>query len=156
MGAPNAPAGWYPDPSGAPGQRYFDGQQWTSHAPPPPKQSHTGLWVGLSVLAAVVLFFGGCTALMVVGMNKADDPGSVTGAEVSIGQHVSDGKFSFVVSDVSTPEHWIGDPRPRGRWVIATMTVTNTSDQPQSFFVQNQKLIDTAGREYAADSMAAI
>ena len=24
------PPGWYPDPSGAPGQRYWDGQQWTS------------------------------------------------------------------------------------------------------------------------------
>ncbi len=27
-------AGWYPDPSGAPGQKYWDGQQW--NAPPPP------------------------------------------------------------------------------------------------------------------------
>jgi hypothetical protein len=30
-----------------------------------------------------------------------------------------------------------------------------TDREPQSFFVQNQKLIDTSGREYAADSMAA-
>lgn len=29
MGAPS-PAGWYQDPGG-PGQRYFDGTQWTSH-----------------------------------------------------------------------------------------------------------------------------
>jgi hypothetical protein len=28
MGAPNPPAGWYPDPTGVPGQRYWDGQQW--------------------------------------------------------------------------------------------------------------------------------
>ncbi|MGZ4584249.1 MAG: DUF2510 domain-containing protein, partial [Mycobacterium sp.] len=28
--------GWYPDPSGAPTHRYFDGQQWTHYAPPPP------------------------------------------------------------------------------------------------------------------------
>ena len=31
------PAGWYPNPSGAPGQRYFDGRDWTAHhrsAPP--------------------------------------------------------------------------------------------------------------------------
>ncbi|WP_229742820.1 DUF2510 domain-containing protein [Gordonia jinhuaensis] len=28
------PAGWYPDPSGAPGQRYFDGTQWTEHFNP--------------------------------------------------------------------------------------------------------------------------
>jgi hypothetical protein len=27
------PAGWYPDPSGGPGQRYWDGTAWTE--PPP-------------------------------------------------------------------------------------------------------------------------
>src|SRR5271155_4785450 len=26
---PSAAPGWYPDPSGAPGQRYFDGTRWT-------------------------------------------------------------------------------------------------------------------------------
>ncbi len=34
-----APPGWYPDPSGPPGQRYWDGSNWTEHrvaAPPPP------------------------------------------------------------------------------------------------------------------------
>jgi Protein of unknown function (DUF2510) len=33
------PAGWYPNPSGAPGQRFFDGRDWTAHhraAPPQP------------------------------------------------------------------------------------------------------------------------
>src|SRR5271166_4507395 len=40
MTAPSA-AGWYPDPSGAPGMRYFDGKNWTEHRaaptmPPPP------------------------------------------------------------------------------------------------------------------------
>lgn len=28
------PAGWYPDPSGQLGQRYFDGQRWTQHFTP--------------------------------------------------------------------------------------------------------------------------
>ncbi|SKS10692.1 Protein of uncharacterised function (DUF2510) [Mycobacteroides abscessus subsp. bolletii] len=37
MSAPQSAApGWYPDPSGAPGQRYFDGTNWTVTAPPPP------------------------------------------------------------------------------------------------------------------------
>lgn len=35
MTAPNPQPGWYPDPAGAPGQRYWDGRQWTHHAPPP-------------------------------------------------------------------------------------------------------------------------
>ncbi|OBH91279.1 DUF2510 domain-containing protein [Mycobacterium sp. E2733] len=29
-------AGWFPDPSGQPGQRYFDGQRWTQHFVPTP------------------------------------------------------------------------------------------------------------------------
>jgi hypothetical protein len=34
--APTPPAGWCPDPSGAPGQRYYDGKQWTQHLAYPP------------------------------------------------------------------------------------------------------------------------
>lgn len=31
----SAPApGWFPDPSGAPHQRYFDGAKWTDHTAP--------------------------------------------------------------------------------------------------------------------------
>lgn len=33
--APAPQPGWYPDPSGGPGPRYFDGHQWTISAPPP-------------------------------------------------------------------------------------------------------------------------
>jgi hypothetical protein len=29
-------AGWYPDPGGTPGQRYFDGTDWTEHRAAPP------------------------------------------------------------------------------------------------------------------------
>ncbi|WIM88554.1 NINE protein [Candidatus Mycobacterium wuenschmannii] len=29
-------AGWYPDPSGAPGQKYWDGRQWLELPPAPP------------------------------------------------------------------------------------------------------------------------
>jgi len=32
-------AGWYPDPSGAPGQKYWDGRQWNAPPPPPPPGS---------------------------------------------------------------------------------------------------------------------
>ena len=36
MTTPNAQPGWYPDPSGQPGQRNFDGQRWTKHFTPTP------------------------------------------------------------------------------------------------------------------------
>jgi uncharacterized RDD family membrane protein YckC len=42
-----APAGWYPDPAGTGGQRYFDGTTWTEHfVPPPPPMAAYGYPVG--------------------------------------------------------------------------------------------------------------
>jgi hypothetical protein len=34
MTQPSSRPGWYPDPSGKPGQRYFDGANWTEHFTP--------------------------------------------------------------------------------------------------------------------------
>ena len=43
------PAGWYPDPDGRGGQRYWDGADWTEfRAPPPPPQTPPyGAWAPL-------------------------------------------------------------------------------------------------------------
>jgi hypothetical protein len=112
----------------------------------------------LGLVLVPVLLFGGCAALVAVGMSNKDSgssSGSSSAASVSVGQHLSDGKFDFVVNKVETAK-WVGQPGPRGVYIIATMTVTNTGSEPQSFFAENQKLIDTAGRQYAADSMAAM
>ncbi|WP_245845710.1 DUF4352 domain-containing protein [Mycobacterium arosiense] len=38
--------------------------------------------------------------------------------------------------------------------MIVSMTVQNIGDRAQSFFATNQKLIDSAGRQYSADSRA--
>ena len=34
MTTPPTPAGWYPDPDGSGGQRYWDGSEWTEHRAP--------------------------------------------------------------------------------------------------------------------------
>jgi Protein of unknown function (DUF2510) len=41
MGAPLPPPGWYPDPSGTAGLRWFDGYDWTPHAQPLHAQPQT-------------------------------------------------------------------------------------------------------------------
>ncbi|HEY9267581.1 MAG TPA: DUF2510 domain-containing protein, partial [Mycobacterium sp.] len=42
-------AGWFPDPSGQPGQRYFDGQRWTQHfVPTPPSMPPPSVAVAVS------------------------------------------------------------------------------------------------------------
>lgn len=150
-----------------PGTRYWDGSQWTATAPlPTVLKAKRPVWPWI-LLAVVVLFFGGCTALVaVVGSAGSDktttSTGSSGGAPPSradttpgVGQEVRDGKFAFTVTNVRTSTRE-GTSKPRGEFVIITMTVRNIGNEPQSFFVQNQKLIDSGGKEYAADSSTAL
>ena len=44
----NTKPGWYPDPTGAPGQRYHDGQRWTDHVTPTPPPAPTAVAVAVS------------------------------------------------------------------------------------------------------------
>ena len=48
--SPQADAGWYPDPQGRVGLRYWDGSTWTDHLAPHPAPVapgvSTGTWVG--------------------------------------------------------------------------------------------------------------
>jgi hypothetical protein len=147
--------GLYPDPSGAPRQRYWDGQRWTGHAPwPAPKSHPIGLKIALSVVAVMVLFLGGCATVVAIGsqVQKA----ASAGEPASPGTPVLDGNFLFIVTDVSTPANGLSAPRPRGQWVIATITVRNIDEEPQGFLACNQKLLDSAGHTYAADTAAAV
>jgi hypothetical protein len=158
---PLPPPGWYPDPSGTPGQRYFDGTNWTEHraATFAPKQQSTAGRAALIIVAAVVLLFGGCVALVAISSNNAPDNStstSATGAgagDAGLNQPVRDGKLEFVVSGVRRQPRF-GGQRARGEYVVVSMTVSNTGNEQQTFFSNNQKLIDTAGRKFDADTTA--
>jgi hypothetical protein len=159
MSSPVPTPGWYPDPSGAPGMRYWDGNTWTVAAPQAPTplavppRSNRKVWPWL-VIGLVVLMFGGCTTMCSSIANEAGD--SRAGQSTAkLGERVSDGKFSFYVMDQGKVDSG-PIPTPRGEWYYVTLAVTNIANEPQSFFVQNQKLIDSQGREYAADAMAAL
>jgi hypothetical protein len=105
------------------------------------------------VVLAVIAALAGC------GMPTATHTVSTsTPASAALNQPVRDGEFEFVVSAVGpVPEHWYGPhPPPGGEWIIATMTVRNAGSKPQSFSVRNQKLIDSAGRQYGPDMSAAV
>ncbi len=60
------PCGWFPDPSGAPGQRYFDGKQWTHYGPPPPPQPSIVINNTVGTPAPVVVSTGPNHALHLV------------------------------------------------------------------------------------------
>ncbi|MGW0004660.1 DUF4352 domain-containing protein [Nocardia grenadensis] len=87
----------------------------------------------------------------------APDDGEKT---ASAGSEVRDGKFAFVVTQVDPPTKTVGgeylSKAAQGEFVLVHLDVTNTSDQPQSYFGSNQKLIDAQGREFANDTEAEI
>ena len=72
MGAPSPTPGWYPDPSGAPGQRYWDGQQWMA-LDRFARSDLRVLSVGLVLFALAAAFLG---LLMQLGADgcTSDDP----------------------------------------------------------------------------------
>jgi len=66
MTQPAPQPGWYQDPSGTLGQRYWDGQQWTYHAPPSPPQPSIVINNTVGVPAPVVVTTGPNHALHLI------------------------------------------------------------------------------------------
>lgn len=180
MTTPLPPPGWYPDPSGAPGLRYFDGRDWTEHRasgagmPQPPRPRKRTVWPW-ALLGVFVLFFGGCVALIALGASGGGDKPTTATTSVRAtlaepivpptrtvapaGSAVRDGKFEFQVLNIASTRT-IGADNPymqttaQGVFVVFTLKVTNIGNEPQNFFAQNQKLIDSTGREYGASTKA--
>ncbi len=84
------PAGWYPDPDGTGGQRYFNGESWTEHRTPgaaapqaasvAPSASKSGpdpkVLIGIG--AAVVVLIGVIVTAVILTMNTKTGEDSVT------------------------------------------------------------------------------
>ena len=77
-----------------------------------------------------------------------------------IGQAARDGKFEFKVSKIKCGETKVGDQylneKAQGQFCRLTLNIENISDEAQSLFSNDQKLIDSKGREFAADDTATI
>jgi hypothetical protein len=116
-------------------------------------RKNNGAKVALVAVLAVIVFFAGCTALAGLGGDKVDGA-SPSGSSAGIGSTVR--RKVLIPGRRRRPrDDWYGDPKPLGQWVIATMAVTNTGNEPQSFFARNQKLIDTSGLGVRGRTMAA-
>lgn len=96
---------------------------------------------------------GGAAAAAAPAETKSSNPG--------IGEEARDGKFGFVVTGIETGLPTIGDnpylqKDAEGQFILVHVEITNTSDKPQTYFGSNQTLIDTKGREFKNDAMAAV
>lgn len=73
---PQPPAGWYPDPSGGPGQKYWNGEAWSdvpapeSPAAPAAKELRSGNKLFLLIMVPIVVFVAAVTVAEIVGNNK--------------------------------------------------------------------------------------
>jgi uncharacterized protein YxjI len=86
------PPGWYPDPAGGAGTRWWDGQGWTEHvqqpAPPAPARHHAGGWPRSALLEQPVLVVNQKTKLIELTNEYAvfDGNAQQLGAVVQVGQ----------------------------------------------------------------------
>jgi Domain of unknown function (DUF4352) len=69
------------------------------------------------------------------------------------GSSVRDGKFEFRVLGVERSKS-VGATTAQGEFVVVTLSIENTGDDARSFYGGNQKLVDTSGRQYAANTVA--
>jgi len=73
-------------------------------------------------------------------------------APAGMGQEVVDGKFAFIVTDISTSPTF-GPTSARGVWSIVSMAVRNVGTGPQPFEMAAQSLTDSDGRGHSATLM---
>jgi hypothetical protein len=77
-----------------------------------------------------------------------------------LNQAVRDGDFTFTVSKVEYSSEPIGseylNTKPQGQFVIVHMTIANHGKEAGSFFGDNQYALDSKGRQFSADTEAAI
>lgn len=183
MTQPTPAPGWYPDPAGGPGQRYWDGAVWRDAAPAAPnpypaapaapaaKKRKLWPWLvgGLVVLLALAAMGGKGskdTPSVTANAPSASAPAAAPGGDAKdaaapAGASVRDGKFEFTVQSVTGGAKEVGDnpylkQTAQGQFFVVTVKVTNIGDKPQSFSPSNQKLIDNQGREFEPDATAQI
>ncbi len=119
----------------------------------------------LGVVVLIIVIFAANSSKSSTTTPAASDSGSSVPAEAAatepgVGTAVRDGKFEFVVTSVEpgTPE--IGQAplttKAQGQFVVVNVSVSNIVNEPQSFSGSNAKAFDSQGREFTADSSAAI
>jgi hypothetical protein len=79
-----------------------------------------------------------------------------TDGRPGIGQSAVDGAFSFTVKTVECGIESVGNDtfgeEAQGQFCLISLSIENIGDEAQTMFADNQKLFDTEGREFSADT----
>jgi hypothetical protein len=129
---------------------------FTTNADPKPHSTHPSreatvvravIWIGAALAAAALL--SGC---VVPETSSSSHSAGGSGQPAPAGSSVRDGKFEFQVVNMTraptagNPSNDFEIAKAQGEFIILTLSVKNIGNEPQSYFGQNQKLIDTNGR----------
>ena len=83
-----------------------------------------------------------------------------TGTAVGLNQPTQDGKFEFTVTGLDCSQNTIGEApvtkTAQGTFCLVSLTVKNIGNEAQLLDASSQKALDAAGKEYSADSSAAM
>lgn len=128
---------------------------------PPRRGSKTVLWVILGIVGGMILLCGGCFGLAGKALKDSSPDKASTASVAPAGSAVRDGKFEFVVTGVDEPAGSVGSnpymkKDAQGVYIVVHVDVTNIGDKPQSYFGDNQKLIDGQGKQFSNDSEAGL
>ncbi|MFE3797539.1 DUF4352 domain-containing protein [Nocardia tengchongensis] len=142
-------------------QQPWPAQPQPLYYPQPPKKRKVWPWVLGGFFACIVLLFGGCVALIGGAAHEVAKQEEKRTTAEPVGTTVRDGKFSFHVTRMDPPVASVGTNEfmkrdAQGEFVLVYVDVTNVGDKPQSYFGDNQKLIDDQGKVFSNDSMAAM
>jgi Domain of unknown function (DUF4352) len=92
--------------------------------------------------------------------NAAPAQGDSAATPARIGDQVQDGSLTFTVTDVQSGVQALGDSflrtEAQGMFVLVHVTITNVGSESTTFMGANQTLLDSQGREFTADSSAAV
>ncbi len=85
---------------------------------------------------------------------------TASAGQAGIGTEVQDGAFAFTVTKVDTGLRALGQgvlrSEAQGSYVLVHVTVRNVGTESQLFTDSNQTLLDAQGREFTADTSAAM
>lgn len=95
-----------------------------------------------------------------VDQRSEDAPADDAPTVAKVGQKVRDGQFEFIVTEVQKGAKTVGDQylneKAQGQFVLVSVTVSNIGEKAQLLSDSSQKVRDAKGREFSADTGAAI
>jgi hypothetical protein len=154
------PAGWYPDPDGSGGQRYFDGQSWTEHrnpaaafeappldaaaAAPGPPRSNGKVIAGVIAAIVVLVIVGVAAVVMTLKTDVGDATVTSTPSDASAETSVA-GDEPGTGAEVPSPENQargVGQPVRDGNFEFVVTGVDRTPVVTDTEFPDLQKMAE--------------